>query len=279
MSPMHILFLDDSMQASRRPGMGKVCSVGGILVPDDKLQVLKNRFNHTKEWLNIPDDCEVKWSIGGKGSHSNFLRSLEGDARQSLYTGLVQTVSAAECKVVVASLDLDGTGLDATTASSRALEFVLERATNYLKPRSSFGIVVMDKPGGGHSSDTKLLTTTYETIKQGTGYVNFTQFPMTPVTTYSHLEPGLQIADVVVGITTVMVVGNYQYAKEPFSNIKQLMLTNNTGQIGAVGLKLYPDSLINLYHHVLGENKHDRLSQGLSFDLPLASLPHGVDVP
>lgn len=35
--------------------------------------------------------------------------------------------------------------------------------------------------------------------------------------------------------------------------VTPLLITNSLGTIGGTGLKLFPDSLVNLYHHVLGE--------------------------
>jgi hypothetical protein len=53
------------------------------------------------------------------------------------------------------------------------------------------------------------------------------------------------------------------------------------GTIGGTGLKLYPDSMINLYHRVLGEDTHAKASSGTGVGLPWKSCRYftAPDVP
>jgi hypothetical protein len=274
----YTLFLDDSSQDSRRLGLGKVSSIGGILVPQTRLKDLYQGYRNIKQKLGIPENCEIKWAPGKENSPSGYLRKIDPETKKTLQSGLIQVAASTESKVVVSAIDLASSNWDTTTASTNALKFVLERVHNFLEPHSSISAIIIDQPGGAHDQE-KSLFSAYKSIKEGTEYVHFTQFaPKSLAFTSSELEPGLQIADLTVGITTAMVVGKYKSSEMPFSEIKPLMLRNSQGQIGAVGLKLYPDSMLNLYYHILGENRHDKKNHTLSISLPLRSLPYSTDV-
>ena len=89
---------------------------------------------------------------------------------------------------------------------------------------------------------------------------------MNVLTTPSHLVRHLQLADLITGITTAMVCGQYDYSRSLFPFVKPLLITNNQSTIAGTGLKIHPDKeLLNIYHWVLGETLFHRGGGARSF--------------
>lgn len=102
----------------------------------------------------------------------------------------------------------------------------------------------------------------------GSDYMPPTRIPLNVVTTPSHLVRPLQVADLVVGITTAMVGGATKYAGPLFPLVGQMMIRNAKDYIGGTGLKVFPDELWNLYHWVLGEDTYGRVGLNSGYTLP-----------
>src|SRR5690606_5775923 len=94
------------------------------------------------------------------------------------------------------------------------------------------------------------------------------QIALNILTTPSHLVKQLQLADLVTSITAAMVSGQDRYAKPLFPIVKSMLIGNHYGYIGGTGLKLFPDSLINLYYWILDEARNVKVSHGAGIALP-----------
>jgi len=88
----------------------------------------------------------------------------------------------------------------------------------------------------------------------------------------SHMTRHLQLADLVVAITTAMLSGQSKYASAYFDLVRPMFLQNTFGYIGGTGVKVYPDSLINLYHWVLGETEFSKASMMSAWPLPVKGI-------
>ena len=68
---------------------------------------------------------------------------------------------------------------------------------------------------------------------------------MNLLTTESHLNPGIQLADLIVGITTCMCTPQYRHAIPYWDEIKTNLHRNKIGEAIGCGLKIYPKEIIS----------------------------------
>ena len=77
---------------------------------------------------------------------------------------------------------------------------------------------------------------------------------MNLLTTESHLNPALQIADLVVGITTAMCSPAKAHARPYWSAVKRSLHRNPDGRVMGCGLKFYPsDKAAGLHRELFPE--------------------------
>jgi hypothetical protein len=265
---VELLFLDDSVQQGRRSGLGQVVAVGGVFVREERLQPLERKIDDICEAHGLPAKSEVKWSP----PPTNWIHDhLVEKKREECYREILQAAAEHEVRAVVAVLDLGRKPMSITTAVHQDLTFVFERATIYLQNEKRLGLIIADKPGGGKKQEEEVLDVVLETIQAGTDFVPPTQIPINVMTTHSRLVRSLQLADLIVGITTAMVAGAERYAAPLFPIIRPMFLRHQyKWTIGGTGLKIHPRSMTNLYHWVLGENTYWRLEPYVGWkDLPL----------
>ena len=90
------------------------------------------------------------------------------------------------------------------------------------------------------------------------------------LTAPSHHHPQLQLADLIAGATTAAFAGN-PYGTALMKRLTPMFHTNSWGSsIGGSGVKLYPNSVCNLYHWVLGDEVVMKGSMGIP--MPLMGL-------
>lgn len=245
--------------------MGRVISFGGVLVEAEKLASLERSLGAVTSAFGFPDGEEFKWSPHRKTwMHENLI----GDSRDAFIVHILGVAKEHGCIVIVAAIDVGRTRKQGDDAFQFALDMVFERLTVCLAKAESTGLIVADRPGGGHKEDNAFLHSFLERVQSGTDYVPPDRIALNILTTPSHLVRSLQLADVVTGITTAMVCGQERYAGAHFQAVKEMMLKNVLGYVGGTGLKLFPNELINLYHWVLGESAFTKAASGLGYRLP-----------
>jgi hypothetical protein len=74
---------------------------------------------------------------------------------------------------------------------------------------------------------------------------------MNLLTTESHLNPSLQVADLVVGITTGMCTPQRKYALQYWDIVKRDFRRNQNGKVMGCGLKVSPNEIIGEIHTTL----------------------------
>lgn len=67
---------------------------------------------------------------------------------------------------------------------------------------------------------------------------------MNLLTTESHLNPALQLADLIVGITTGMCTPRRNYALPYWDIVKRNLHCNQHGEVVGCGLKVFPKEII-----------------------------------
>lgn len=262
---MHIIFIDDSGQRGKREGMGDLVSVGGIILPENKIEDFQDSLNKVCIDAGIPTNCEIKWS---PPPESWIYKNLVKEDRENCYRDLLETARDCSAKVIVIVFDTGRTSCKKQAATLKALEFFIERARMYLEDNDALGIIVADQPSGGRKDESRFLSETLVAIQQGSEFVPPKQIPLNILTTPSRLIRPLQIADLVVGITTGFVGGYTKYTKPLFPIIKEMMIINSLSFIGGSGLKIFPESLTNLYWWVLGEECYGKASAMAGHSLP-----------
>lgn len=262
---MQFFFADDSAQKGARSGMGKIVAFGGVLIAGDQLRTLSQRIDEIAASFGIPAADEIKWSPK-KGSwiHSN----LQGDRRARCYKEILSAAQAAGCKAVVTTCDFEMRNIKPEWGFERCVTYTLERVSTYLSKSSQQAVIIADRPSGGHKEADQFLEAFVEHLSSDHNHMIEKTFSLNMLTAQSHMTRHLQVADLVVSITTAMVAGQTKWAAEYFDAVKSMFLQNALGYIGGTGLKVYPDKLINLYHWVLGETAFVKAGNGTGLRLP-----------
>lgn len=240
---MNILFIDDTEQLNKR-----YVGIGGVIFRDDCIDNLFSLFRQKKVLHGIPAEEEIKWSPD-RGSW--IANNLIGDKRISAYSDILGLVRLFHGKEIVASLRRDISPYDLIEAKWKCTEFVTERFQFFLQAHEDkIGIIIADFPGSG-KEEKKLLQDYYQLLEKGTKYVKPSNIVMNLLTTESHLNPALQLADLVVGITTAMCTNRRNYALPYWDLVKSNLHCNQYGEVMGCGLKVFPPETAEEIHEVL----------------------------
>ncbi|MBA8885805.1 DUF3800 domain-containing protein [Dokdonella fugitiva] len=262
---MQLFFADDSAQSSARKGMGKLVAFGGVLVPADRARALSQQIDSIAAAYSLPPGEEIKWSPR-KGSwiHQN----LQGEARTACYNAVLVAAAEHGCKAIVSVCDYQLRNLKPEWGFERCVQYALERVSTHLSAASEEAIIISDRPSGGHKEADRFLESFTEHLASQNNHMLEQTFAVNLLTAPSHMMRGLQVADLVVAITTAMFAGQTKWAATCFEPVKAMLIKNNFGYIGGTGAKVYPDSLINLYKWVLGEEHYSKVGAGTAWPLP-----------
>lgn len=262
---MQFFFADDSAQKSAREGMGKLLAFGGILVHSDRLKSLSRAIDEIANASDIPAGEEIKWSPR-KGSW--IYENLQGDDRSKCYKAILKAALDHDCKAIVVLCDYELRNLKPEWGFGRCVQYALERVSTFLSATSEEAVIVADRPSGGHREADEFLASFIENLANTHNHMLEGTFAINMLTAPSHMVRQIQLADLVVAITTAMFSGQTKWASEYFELIKAMYIRNGFGYIGGTGVKIYPDQLINLYHWVLGEEHFSKVGRGTAWPLP-----------
>jgi len=223
--------------------------IGGVIFHDDCLKTLFSLFNQKKALHGIPSHEEVKWS---PSRNSWMAKNLIGDKRILAYSDILALVKPLDGKIIVAVVKIDESKRGSLIAAKwKCLEFVTERFQFYLQAQEDRkGLIIADFPGSG-KEEKKLLHDYYQLLEKGTTYVKPANIIMNLLTTESHLNPALQIADLVVGITTRMCTSQRDYAIPYWEIIKHSLHRSQNGEVMGCGLKVFPNEIVQEIHETL----------------------------
>lgn len=225
---MNILFIDESEQSKKQ-----YIGVGGLIIKDDSISNLCALFKRNKEKHGIPEEVEIKWA------HSWLRKHQIEEQMISAYSDILNLIESFNAKIIVAVIKNENTQ-DTTEAKWKCLEFVTERFQFFLQgQQNSDGIIIADFPGSG-KEEKELLLRYYRLLDKGTYYVKPKNIVMNLLTTESHLNPVLQLADLVVGITTCMCTPGRKYTLPYWNLIRRNLHCNRDGQVIGCGLKIFP---------------------------------------
>lgn len=266
---MQFFFADDSAQNSSRKGMGRLLAFGGVLVDSTELRPLAKDIDNIAEKYGLPDGEEIKWSPR-KGSW--IFENLKDESRIGCYSEILQAAKARNCKAVVALCDFELRNLKPEWGFERCVTYALERVSTHLTNISQEGVIISDRPSGGHKEADQFLANFIDHLSSGHNHMLEETFALNMLTAPSHMVRHLQVADLVVAITTAMFTGQSKWAAGYFEIVKSMFMKNALGYIGGTGVKIYPDQLINLYHWVLGEKQFSKAGKGMAWPIPAKGL-------
>ena len=270
---MRFFFADDSTQKTARAGMGTtVLGFGGILVAGNQLRPMAAEVDNIAGKYGIPAGEEIKWSPR-KGSW--IYENLKGEKREACYSSVLQCAADHGCQAVVAVLDYEMRNLKQEWGFERSVNYALERISTHLSNTKEEAVIVADRPAGGHKESDKFIAAFAERLASEHNHMLAGTFALNLLTADSHMVRHLQIADLVVAITTAMIAGQAKYAGSYFKIVREMLLKNSAGYIGGCGVKVYPDRLINLYHWVLGDDLLVRGNTG--WPLPHSKILYAKD--
>jgi len=240
---VNILFIDDTEQLNK-----EYVGIGGVIFHDDCLNNLFSLFNQKKASHNIPPEEEIKWS---PPKNSWIAKNLIGDNRISAYSDILGLVRSFKGRLIVAVVQRDTSKQSLIEAKWKCIEFVTERFQFYLQAHEDRkGLIIADFPGSG-KEEKKLLQDYYRLLEKGTKYVKPANIVMNLLTTESRLNPSLQVADLVVGITTGMCTPLRKYALQYWDIVKRNFHRNQNGKVMGCGLKVFPNEIVGEIHATL----------------------------
>jgi hypothetical protein len=276
---MEIFFADDSIQQTcYRESLGVLIGVGGILVEEAAVRPLADAMDAIAKAFGLPKGEEFKWSPR-KGS---WIREHLHDLRGECYGQVLEAAHSHRVKAIIICNDTARTADSKEAAYQRCLDYLFERLSMNLENREAHAIMVADRPGGGKVQEDEFLAYFLQRVRDGTDYVPPDRLLLNVLTTPSEMIRHLQLADLVTGITTAIVAGLDKYAGPLFPLVQRLFITNRPGGIAGTGLKIAPDStrgdsLVNLYHWVLGERFLHKGGGAVAYRLPAGGYPFEKD--
>ncbi len=263
---MLLLFLDDAAQKNcSRERVGRLVAIGGIAIDASICRKLELAVDElcTKTY-GFPLTEPFKWSP----NKDHWMReNVTGDRREQFFNDVLKLAAQHGAIGLVAVSDATK-GLAIPQAKSAEMDVLLMTLERFdLVLGQDVGMVIAARPSGGKGDEHKFLVSCAEAINAGTDYVKFEKFVTTVVTMPFPNSRLLQLADLVVSITTAMVAGHTEFAGKIFPAIRAILKTSG-GRVGGIGLKIHPDySYANLYHWLLGDQRFK------NSDMPIANRP------
>jgi len=231
---VNILFIDDSEQSN-------YVGIGGVIFHDDHLKNLVRAFTQKKASHGIPPEEEIKWSLP---KNSWIAKNLTGDNRISAYSDILDLVRAFGGRLIIAVVQTDTSKQSSSEAKWKCIEFVTERFQFYLQAHEDKkGLIIADFPASG-KEEKRLLEDYHQFLGTGTKYVKPSNVVMNLLTTESRLNPSIQLADLVVGITTGMCTPHRKYALQYWDMVKRNFHCNHNGEVMGCGLKVFPKEIV-----------------------------------
>jgi len=262
-----MVFVDDSKQRGFREGMGELLALGAAIFPEEAVKPYSDGVEALFERLHVPVGVEMKWSA----PKNHWYKSAPEGVRDELQSGVLELAHGLGVLTVVVIFDTGRTSLKGDAAKAWILDYLYERVSLCLADHDEVGVVIADKPSGGPRDETRWLAETNLLTTRGTAYVPAERIVMPVVTAPSDHLRHLQLADLVVGATTALVSGNNEHPKRLLPTLLQLTHRRD-GVMSGVGVKLYPDSLVNLHHWVFGEQSYPKFDGGRG--LPVKRYPY-----
>jgi hypothetical protein len=261
-----LLFLDDAAQKNcSRERVGRLVAVGGILIDASNSRSLEVALDDLcRIDYGFPKGVPFKWSP----SKDHWMRENIISSRREEFFKKALRLSAQHGATGIVTISDATKGLATGKAETPEMDvFVMTLERFDWALAQNVGLVVVARPPGGRTDENKFLVSCAGLVNNGTDYVSFNKLATNALTMPFENSRLLQVADVVVSISTAIIAGHTEFAGKIFPEVKSMLRTHQ-GRIGGIGLKLHPDfSYANLYHWLLGD-QHFKATA-----LPISSGP------
>ncbi|RVG25057.1 hypothetical protein [Sinorhizobium meliloti] len=270
---MQLLFLDDAAQSKpSRQRVGPLVAVGGISIDVEAARDLESALNAFCNEIGFPSREPFKWSP----SANHWMReNLIGSGRAEFFETVLRLAAdhGAKGQVTISDKTKGLASKNSGKHETDVLLMALERFNGVI--RGDLGMVIVARPSGGRSDEDKFLSECADIVANGSDYAQFMNLATHVLTMPFQNSRLLQVADLVVSITTAMVAGHTTFAAPVFERVRA-MLRADLGRIGGVGVKIHPDySYANLYHWLLGD-EYIKIG-GSGIPLPMSDRPYSKD--
>lgn len=257
---MLVVFLDESH--IKKEYLGRC----GVALLDSQLLPLESAFREQLKAAGVPldhpdVDTEVKWSPRQR----NWIRkNLDDETRRTLYRNLLALLDKHNAKLIGAVFHYSRMkGWDVDRAHTESYKYVFERIEFHAQRLCQTALVIVDSEGGSKSTMQR-VTETFNLVRSGSKYTQLKSI-------YKHVWPakserhaGIQLADLVVGITTRMVAGEHTYANEYWDLLQGRFMSCEKGdkrQPQQFGLQILPSNERKTFiknHDPYGWNRESR---------------------
>src|SRR3990172_465986 len=193
----------------------------GLIVGQDKLLAMENEFVDILRASGVPVDApgldtEVKWSP----SKGNWIRENLGEKRSALYEKLLSLIKKHDMKLVGAVL---GYGIikDWTEEKAREQAFIhtFERIQTCAEILNTPVMIICDSETDPKATKTRIKET-FQLVRTGTDYMPLKHIYGHAWFAESQRHAGIQLADLITGITTSMVAGKQKFAAPLWSKLQ-----------------------------------------------------------
>lgn len=196
---------------------------------------------------------EIKWSL----EHGSFImEELNDEDRHCLYDSVVGLLSPSEAKYIMVAT-VNNLQYSFTRNKLKLIEILLERVQMFLQGQRKvrkepvYALIIGDWETN-RKLETQIAMKCRESRREGTGYIVTDLVIMNLIFTSSWLNPGIQTADVVTGITTAMVARKNKYAGPYWEKVIGSFHRSDEGVINGYGLVLFPEWLKARYDILKG---------------------------
>ncbi len=266
-----LFFADDSKQRKpSRRGIKSLVGIGGICLPIQKTSSLTAHIDQLCVNYGFPPGEKFKWSPDRKlWMHRNLVK----DRRASFFQELLGITRIHDARaIVIVSDSTYETATGANSAEVDVFRMFLERAEIYCSYRESISLIVVDRPGGKRSDESKFLSDCLETLQTGTDYIIPEHMAHNVLCTDSNYSRLLQTADIIIGCVVAAIGGERNFALPLLERIIPL-LHRSSISVGGCGVKLHPDyKFLNLYHWLFKDDSIDK--GGTLMQLPDRRYPY-----
>lgn len=193
--------------------------------------------------------------------------NLTGERRETFYKDVLR-LGAQHGATGIVTISDPTKGLATGKASNAEMDVLVMTLERFdLALAQNVGLVIVARPSGGRPDEDKFIVACAALLNKGTDYVSFNKLATNVLTMPFENSRLLQLADLVVSISTAMIAGHTEFAGKVFPEVKSILRTYQN-RIGGAGLKLHPDfSYANLYHWILGDQEFK------STKLPIKNRP------
>jgi hypothetical protein len=241
--------------------MGVLVAVGGISVQEQNARPLESALDELCLEYSFPVGEVFKWSPG----RDHWMRdNLIEDRRVEFFQRALALAEAHQAVAMVTIAD-KSRGMATGKASNHEMDVLIMAMERFDKTLGKdHGLVVVARPSGGRTDEDEFLSGCVEAVSKGTEYSQFSRLATNVLTMPFPNSRLLQVADLVVSISTALVAGHERYTAPVFPAVKTL-LRGSLGRIGGAGLKIHPDYVYgNLYHWLLGDDVFWKSGQGIT---------------